>query len=87
MHEASLLRDLMEKIESIVVSDGGGTLASIRVSVGALSHMSPEHFREHFDQATSGTRFHGARVDVRLLEDYDHPHAQDIILESVEVTQ
>ena len=53
--------------------------------LGALSHISADHFREHFDHAAGGTPAEGARLEVEVFGDVDDPRAQDIILDSVEV--
>lgn len=85
MHEASLMRDLMRRIETIAAEQGGGRIVKIDVWLGALSHMSEEHFREHFDQAAPGTPAEGAALAVTVSEDYRHPDAQGIVLQSVEL--
>ncbi len=85
MHEFSLINDLMRKIESITREHGGRKIVSIKVSLGALSHISPEHFREHFIQAAAGTVAAGARLEIEQHKDESDPRAQDILLESVEV--
>ena len=85
MHEFSLINDLMKKIESIASDQGGGKIVGVKVKLGALSHISPEHFREHFDEAAVGTAAANAALDVEQLTDENDPQAQEIILESVEV--
>ena len=85
MHEFSLIHDLMKKIESIAREHGGRRIISVKVRLGALSHISPEHFREHFIQAATGTVAVGARLEIEQQKDEADPRAQDILLESVEV--
>ena len=53
---------------------------STRVSVrlGALSHFTPEHFREHFDDAARGTVAEGAAVDAVVDTDPAGPRAGDV---------
>ena len=53
--------------------------------LGALSHLSEDHFAEHFTQAAAGTIAEGARLDVTVSNDTHDADAQDIRLESVEV--
>lgn len=48
-----------------------------------LSHMTPEHFHEHFEEASRGTLAEGARVEVAQTEDPEE--RQTVCLESVEV--
>jgi hydrogenase nickel incorporation protein HypA/HybF len=85
MHEAGLMKGLMRAIEEISDQNGGGRVTAVSVWLGALSHMSPEHFEEHFDEAAAGTRAEGARLDSTVSDDLGHPNAQDILLQSVEL--
>lgn len=85
MHEASLMKNLMEKILEISRKEGGKRVLGIKVKLGALSHMSPEHFQEHFEQASKGTLAEGARIRAVTLADIHDPRAQEILLESVDV--
>ena len=87
MHEFSLLKDLLQKIDSIAQKNGSDQVVGVRVKLGALAHISPSHLREHFDQAVVGTVAEGARLDIEELKDERDPHAQDIILDSIEVAE
>jgi hydrogenase nickel incorporation protein HypA/HybF len=85
MHEFSLMNDLMRKIESIAREQSAARIVGVKVTLGALSHISAKHFEEHFVQAASGTVAEGARLEIEELKDTTDPRAQDILLESVEV--
>lgn len=85
MHEASLMDDLMRKIEDVARQQNARQVLGINVSLGALSHMSASHFRGHFALASQGTIAEGARLNIKVLTDVNDPQAQDILLESVEV--
>jgi hydrogenase nickel incorporation protein HypA/HybF len=85
MHEASLMKDLMRKLDEIAASQRAKKIVGVSVWLGALSHMTREHFAEHFEQAAAGTLAEGARLDVTVSIDPDNEHAQDIRLESVEL--
>ena len=85
MHEASLMKDLMQKIESIAREQSAARVLGISVRLGALSHMSANHFREHFAVASQGTLAEGARLKIEVLTDMKDPHAQEILLESVDI--
>ena len=87
MHELTLLKGLLSKIEAIAEENNSDKILGVTVKLGALSHISPDHFREHFDQAVVGTAAEGAKLTVRALTDMSDPDAQQIILESVEVSQ
>ena len=86
MHEMSLMADLMRKLQAIA-TEHGSRLARVKVVVGALCHCSAEHFREHFAQCAVGTPAEGAELDVVVETDFHDPHAQDVILDSVEVVE
>jgi hydrogenase nickel incorporation protein HypA/HybF len=47
--------------------------------------VSPEHFREHFVDASRGTLAEGARVDARLDGAITGDRARDVVLEAVDV--
>ena len=82
MHEHALMQDLMRKIEA---EAGGARVTRIRVRLGALSHFTVEHFREHFEDASRGTVAEGAEVDAELRTDPTEPEAQGVVLESIDV--
>lgn len=85
MHERALMNDLMREIESVARADRASRVTLVRVRLGALSHFTPEHFREHFVDASRGTLAEGAAVEATLEEDLDDAHAAGVLLESVEV--
>ncbi len=82
MHEHSLMADLMKKIADL---SGTEKVVSVKVTLGALSHMTPEHFAEHFGESSRGTNAAGAKLDITMSDDIHHPNAQDVLLESIEV--
>lgn len=85
MHEASLIQNLKNKIHEVAVSNNEkGKITSLKVKLGALSHISASHFKEHFEQETQGTDLEGAKLEVQESQDPRDPLAQEIILESVE---
>ena len=73
MHEKALMDDLMAKILGVAAAEGGVRVTRITVWLGALSHFTPEHFREHFDDAARGTAAEGAEVEATLDDDLDRP--------------
>lgn len=87
MHEISLIHDLMRKIEMIAHEQGAGRVTRVTVQLGALSHISADHFREHFVEGTRGGVADGAELTIETSEDIHDPHAQDIMLLSVDVAQ
>ena len=87
MHEKALMDDLMAKILGVAAAEGGARVTRVTVWLGALSHFTPEHFREHFDDAARGTLAEGAEVEATLDDDLADPRAQGVVLESVVVVR
>ena len=85
MHEFSLMADLLRKIEAIAAESGSQKVVAVRVKLGALSHITPAHFTEHFQTAVRNTVAEGASLEIEQLQDTDDPNAQDILLDSIEV--
>jgi len=87
MHEFSLLKDLLGKIKAIAEENASEKVIGVKVKLGALAHISPEHFREHFNHAVVGTLAEDAKLEIETLTDMSDPHAQEIILDSVELAE
>lgn len=85
MHEFSLMADLLRKIEQVAADNGASRVVKVRVWLGALSHITPEHFREHFEDGVRGTVADGADLEVETSDDESHPEAQQILLKSLDV--
>lgn len=85
MHEKALMDDLVHKLEEVAATEPGSRVARVSVRLGALSHFSPGHFREHFVDATRGTVAEGAAVEAVVDPDTRRPGAQGVVLESVEL--
>lgn len=87
MHEASLMTGLMRRIDEIAKAERARKVVGVFVWIGALSHMSAEHFAEHFERAAGGGVAEGARLDVTVSQDVAHANAQDILLEKVDLEE
>jgi hydrogenase nickel incorporation protein HypA/HybF len=85
VHEKALMDDLMRTIESQARAEGALRVTRIRVRLGALSHLTPAHFREHFADASRGTLAEGADVETELRTDPTEAEAQGVVLESIDV--
>jgi hydrogenase nickel incorporation protein HypA/HybF len=85
VHEQALMDGLMRQIEQVASDDGASRVTAVRVWCGALSHFTPEHFRDHFERASAGTVAEGAEVSVQMSDEITHPDAAGVRLESVEV--
>lgn len=85
MHEHSLMNNLMNKILSLAEQENAIEVTKVSVKLGALSHMSPEHFKEHFDISAKGTIAENAIIDAEEAHDMNDPNAQTILLKSIDV--
>ena len=85
MHERALIEDVTRKVTELAAADGAQRVTRVQVRLGALSHFTPEHFREHFDDAARGTVADGAEVVATLDPDIGASYAGDVVLESIEV--
>ena len=85
MHERKLMDDLMQEIERQADAVEAGRVTRVRVRLGALSHFTEAHFREHFVDAARGGIAEGAEVETEQRTDPTEPEAQGVVLESIEV--
>ena len=79
------MADLLHKIEQLAKDANTDKVTGVKVKLGALSHITPDHFREHFEAAIVGTIAEGATLEVEQSDDQGDPNAQDILLESVDI--
>jgi hydrogenase nickel incorporation protein HypA/HybF len=85
MHENAVMKDIVQELERIGVRENVDRITRVDVELGALSHFTPEHFREHFEDAARGTLADGAEVAAVLKDDPTDPRAQGVVLLGVEV--
>ena len=85
MHEQATIRDLVRTDEHVAAENDATRVVRIKVRLGALSHFTPEHFLEHWQDATAGTIAEGSKVDAELSEDLTDPNAQGVVLEDIEI--
>jgi hydrogenase nickel incorporation protein HypA/HybF len=85
MHESGLIEDLIHKIEALARQHSARKVARIEVSIGPLAAFEPEHLREHFALAATGTVAEGAELAITLREDLSAPNPHDVLLESIEI--
>jgi hydrogenase nickel incorporation protein HypA/HybF len=85
VHEKHVIDDLIRCILETVKKEKGGSVLKISVWLGALSHMSPSHFQDHFQWASKGTVAEHAEIEIEASEDIDHPQANRIVLKKIEL--
>lgn len=77
--------DLLRKVLAVAEAERAARVVRIRVRLGVLSHLTPEHFCEHWEDASRGTVAEGAQADAWIDEDLTGDAAQGVLLETVEV--
>ena len=87
MHETALVRDVVRRIEDLAQATGAGRITGAKIWLGALSHLSAEHFREHYALEAQGSIAAGAILTIEASSDLDHPDAQHVRLESVDLDE
>lgn len=85
MHETGLVRDLIAKVAALAAAEDAARVTRVSVWLGALSHLSPEHFRQHFETDASGTIADGAVLDIETSSDIADPNAEALLLRGIEV--
>jgi hydrogenase nickel incorporation protein HypA/HybF len=85
VHEQAVMRDLVGRIIEVATEKRASGVTCVKVRLGALSHFTPEHFCEHFEDAARGTMAEGATVDAVLSYDATEEEAAGVVLESVEL--
>jgi hydrogenase nickel incorporation protein HypA/HybF len=81
------MTDLVRKVEEVARDAGAERVTRVEVRLGPLSHFTPHHFREHFEDATRGTCAEGAAVDAVLDDDLTGERAAGVVLVGVEVEE
>jgi hydrogenase nickel incorporation protein HypA/HybF len=85
MHEQATIRDLVATVLHVAADNDAKRVVRIKVKLGSLSHFTPEHFEEHWVDASAGTIAEGCKVEAELSEDLTDPNAQGVVLEDIEI--
>jgi len=85
LHERAVMATVVGRILELADREHASAVTHVRVRLGALSHFSPDHFREHFEDAARGTIAEGAGVEAVVSSDTTSGDADAVVLESVEV--
>jgi len=80
MHEHSLLRGLLRQIATIARENGAQRVSVVRLKLGQLAHIEPDHLHEHFTAAARGTVAAGARLEIEVTD-----ALHELSLESIDV--
>lgn len=87
MHEASLISDLIRKIESIVPPQSARKVVGITLRIGPLCSMKPDHLRDHLLRAGQGTIAEGAALEIETTDEITDPNAASVVLKSIEAAE
>jgi hydrogenase nickel incorporation protein HypA/HybF len=87
MHETALVRDVVRRFEDLARATGARRVTGARLWLGALSHVSADHFREHYAIEAQGSIAAGATLTIAVSDDLDHPLARHIRLESADLDE
>jgi hydrogenase nickel incorporation protein HypA/HybF len=87
VHERALISDLVRKVEDVARVEGAERVTRVEVRFGTLSHFTPAHFRDHFEDAARGTVAEGADVDAVLDEGLTGERAAGVVLVGVEIAK
>ena len=84
MHESGLTRALVREIVRAAAREGATKVVRAKVRIGALAGISPDHLREHFIIAARGSVAEDASLEVEMAAEDQEPHANGILLETLE---
>jgi hydrogenase nickel incorporation protein HypA/HybF len=85
MHEKGITENLVKKILELALKEHATKVSKITVTLGAFSHMSPSHFKDHFDIAARGTIAENAIIEAEESKDIHDKNASIVVLKSIDV--
>jgi hydrogenase nickel incorporation protein HypA/HybF len=86
MHERKIAQDLVRSAGLAAMEEGAQRVRSLRLRVGALSHIDPEALRGQVEWWSHGTIVEGALVEVeQAASDLGDRHSEDVRLVSMDV--
>lgn len=87
MHEARVVRMIVERIDDLAKAEHADHIDSVRIEIGALSHITPESLSGHFELLAAHSPADGARLDITRSTDQHDPDAHDVRLVSVTLNE
>lgn len=85
MHELQTVNALYRKAVEVAEHEGAENVTKVTIRLGAFSHLSERHLREHFATAAAGSPIETAELEIWTSSDTDEPTAHEVELVSVEV--
>ncbi len=87
MHETAVVRDVVRRMVVLARTTGARRVARAKIWLGALSHLSPEHFREHFALEARDTVAASAVLEIEASDDPNDLDAQHVRLKWVNLEE
>lgn len=85
MHDTRLVREIVARVNT-VAREHGVAIEGVLVEIGALSHITPDAFVDHFEVFAAGSMAEDATLDISRSEDREAEDAFDVRLVSVTVS-
>jgi Zn finger protein HypA/HybF involved in hydrogenase expression len=85
MHESRLVTELVDEAVRIAGLNDAEKVHEMRVSIGALSHVTPLSLESHLKEAAAGTSIEEASFNVTKSADPHAPDALDVRLVSMTI--
>jgi Zn finger protein HypA/HybF involved in hydrogenase expression len=85
MHESRLVTELVDEAVRIAELNDSEKVHDMRVSIGALSHVTPLSLESHLQEAAAGTSVEEASFNVTKSADPYAPDALEVRLVSMTI--
>jgi Zn finger protein HypA/HybF involved in hydrogenase expression len=87
MHESRLVTELVDEAVRMAELNDSEKVHEMRVSIGALSHVTPLSLESHLQEAAAGTSIEEASFNVTKSADPYAPDALDVRLVSMTICE
>ncbi len=87
MHEAALVRDLVREVDSVARENSAGHVQTVRIEIGALSHVTRESLEGQFEVLAQGSAAQGAHLDITRSGARNAANASDVRIVSIVIEE
>ena len=81
MHEASLVHDLVRKIDSVARENAVSHIELVRIELGTGSHLTADTLRAQFEVLAHDSLAQGAQLEVTEVPDTDDVRIVSLVAE------
>jgi Zn finger protein HypA/HybF involved in hydrogenase expression len=67
MHETGLIKNMLETVRHIQEEHAGRQIEAITVEMSVFGGWDEGHFREHFQEAVTGTPLQDVRLEIKKV--------------------